>query len=98
MYEEHSEPIGTEEGKVEEPHWEEPETLGIVQTNEVSIIILHVESVALSNHSNPRHHSVQRTVTSIPPHTQSGTLGRSMEDEMRLPYFRGDGSQDVNQH
>jgi hypothetical protein len=29
MDEEHSEPIGIEEGKVEEPHREEPETSGI---------------------------------------------------------------------
>jgi hypothetical protein len=96
--EEHSEPTRTEEGKAKEPRREEPETSGTAQTFELSIIIPLVESVKLRNHSNPSHHSVQSTVTSIPPHTQSGTLGRSMVDEMRLPIFRGDGSQDTDQH
>jgi hypothetical protein len=31
-------------------------------------------------------------------HTQSGTLGRPMVDETRLPTFRGDGSEDPDQH
>jgi hypothetical protein len=96
--EEHSKPIGIEEGKVEEPRREEPETSRTAQNFELSIIIPLVESVALSNHSNPSHHSVQSTVTSIPPHTQLGILGRSMADEMRIPIFRGDGSQDTDQH
>jgi hypothetical protein len=96
--EEHSKPAGTEEGKDEEPHWEEPENSGTTQTVEVSTIIPPVDSVTLSNHSNPSHQSIQITVTSSPPHTQLGTLGRSMADEMRLPIFRGDGSEDPDQH
>jgi hypothetical protein len=63
-----------------------------VQTIEVSIVIPHVDSVVLSQQST------QRTVISSPPHIQSGTLARSMENEMRLPIFRGDGSEDPNQH
>jgi hypothetical protein len=64
----------------------------------VSTIIPHVDSVALSNQSNPIHQSVQRTVTSSPPHTQSGTPGSFMVDEMRLAIFRGDGSENPHQH
>jgi hypothetical protein len=96
--EEHSEPAGTEEGKAKELHRGEPETSETVQTIEVSTIIPPVDSVVLSNQSNPNHQSTQSTVTSNPPHTQSGTLGRSMADEMRLPIFRGDGSEDPDQH
>jgi hypothetical protein len=69
-----------------------------VQTAEVSTITLLVDSVTLSNQSNPSHQSIQITVTSSPPHTQSGTLGRSMADEMRLPIFRRDGSEEPDQH
>jgi hypothetical protein len=69
-----------------------------VHTAEVSTIIPHVDLVALRNQSNPSHQSVQRTITSSPPHTQSGTLGRSMGDEMRLPIFRGDGFEGPDQH
>ena len=69
-----------------------------MQTIEVSYIIFPVDSVVLSNQSNPSHQSVQSTVTSSPPHTQLGTLERSMADEMRLPIFRGDGSKDPDQH
>jgi hypothetical protein len=98
MDKEHSEPVRAKEGKAEEPRREDPEALGTAQTVEVSTIIPHVDSVALRNQSNPSHQSVQRTVTSSPPHTQSGTLGRSMADEMRLPIFRGDGSEDPDQH
>jgi len=47
--EEHSKPTGIEEGKVEEPHWEELETLVTVQTAEESTIIPHFDSVKLSN-------------------------------------------------
>jgi hypothetical protein len=56
--EENSEPARAEERKYEEPHWEEPETLGTVQTGEVSIIIPPVDSVALRNQSNPSHQSI----------------------------------------
>jgi hypothetical protein len=96
--EEHSEPVGTEEGKAKELHREEPETSETAQTIEVSTVIPPVDSIVLSNQSNPNHQSTQSTVTSNPPHTQSGTLGRSMADEMRLPIFRGDGSEDPDQH
>jgi hypothetical protein len=37
-------------------------------------------------------------VTSSSASTQKGNLGSSMEDEMRLPIFRGDGSEDPDQH
>jgi hypothetical protein len=68
---------------------EEPETSGIAPTVEVSIITPLVVLVALSNQSNQ---SNQSTVTSSLVHTQSRNQGRSMEDEMRLPIFRGNGS------
>jgi hypothetical protein len=68
-----------------------------VQTIEVSTIILPVDSI-LSNQSNPSHESVQSSVHSSPPHIQSGTLRRSMVYEMRLPIFRGDGSEYLDQH
>jgi hypothetical protein len=96
--EENLEPAGAEEGKAEELRWEEPKTSETAQTIEVSIVIPLVESVVLSDQSNPSHQSVQSTITGSPPHTQSGTLGRSMAYEMRLPIFRGDGSEDPDQH
>ena len=65
---------------------------------EVSIIIPPFSSAALSNQSNLSQQNAQRTITRIPPHTQSGNLGISMVDEMRLPTFRGDGSKDPDQH
>jgi hypothetical protein len=95
---EHSEPVGTEEGKVEELHREELETSRTLQTIEVSIIIPPIDSVVLRNQSNPNHQSTQSTVNSSPPHIQSGNLGRSMENEMRLHIFRGYGSEDPDQH
>jgi hypothetical protein len=95
--EEHSEPTRTEEGKAKELHRGRPEGSKITQTIEVSTIILPVDSV-LSNQSNPSHQSIQSTIHSSPPHIQSGTLVRSMEDDMRLPIFRGYGSEDPNQH
>jgi hypothetical protein len=96
--EDHSEPARDEEEEVEEPRRDEPKTSGIAQTIEVSTINPHVVSMTLSNQSNPSHQSVQSTVTSCPPHTQTGNLGRSMENEMRLPIFGGDGSEDSDQH
>jgi hypothetical protein len=91
--EEHS-----KEGKVEEPHQEEPEASRTMSTIKVSTINPIVVSTTLSNQSNQSHQSAQSTVTSSPPHTQSKNLGRSMVDEMRLPTFRGDGSEDPEQH
>jgi hypothetical protein len=96
--EEHSEPTKTEEGRDEELRWDEPETSGIAQTSEVSTIIPPVVSVVLSNQGNQSHQSVQSTVSSSQPHTQSGAPGRYMADEMRLLIFRGDGSEDPDQH
>jgi hypothetical protein len=87
-------PLGQRKGKLKNLTGEEPETSGTAQTIEVSTIIPPVDSTTLSNQSNQSHQSVQSTVTSSPPHTQSGNLGRSMADEMRLPTFRGDGSED----
>jgi hypothetical protein len=95
--EKNSEPARVEEGKFEEPHREEPKTLGTVHTAEVSTIIPLVDSVALSNQSNPSHQSVQSTFTGSPPNTQSGTLGRYMGAETGLSIFRGDGSEDPNE-
>jgi hypothetical protein len=54
---EHSEPAGIEEGKSKEIHRGEPETLGTAQTIEVSIVIPPVDSIVLSNQSNPSHQS-----------------------------------------
>jgi hypothetical protein len=98
MDEEHSKPSREEEGKDEEPRREEPKSSETAPTVEVSTIILPVDSTTLRNQSNQSHQSVQSTVTCSPPHTQSGNLGRSMEDEMRLPTLRGDGSEDPEQH
>jgi hypothetical protein len=98
MDEEHSESARPEEGKAEEPRREEPEASGTAQTIEVSTITPPVDSTTLRNQSNQSHQSVQSTITSSPTHTQSGNLGRSMADEMRLPTFRGDGSEDPDQH
>jgi hypothetical protein len=47
--EEHSESIRPEEGKDEEPHQEEPEASGTMQTVEVSTIAPLVDSTTLSN-------------------------------------------------
>ena len=71
MDEENSKPARAEEGKDEEPHWDEPENLGTLQTTEVSTIIHLVDSIALINRSNPSHQRIQSIVTSSPPHTQS---------------------------
>jgi hypothetical protein len=65
---------------------------------EVSTINTLVGLEALTNQSNHSYQTIQSTITSSPPHTQTGNLGRSMADEMRLPIFRGDGSEDPNQH
>jgi hypothetical protein len=53
--EEHSEPIGIEAGKAEEPCREEKETSGTVQTVELSTFIPPIDSATLSNQSNPSH-------------------------------------------
>jgi hypothetical protein len=65
---------------------------------EISVIKAPVVSTTLSNQSNLSYQNNQSTDTSSSAHTQSGNLGRSMVDDMRLPTFRGDGSEDLDQH
>jgi hypothetical protein len=98
LNEEHSKFVQEDEGKTEETHREESETLGTTMTVEVSTITPPVVLAALSNQSSHSYQSTQSTVTSISVHTQSGNLGISMADEMRLPTFRGDGFEDPDQH
>jgi hypothetical protein len=69
-----------------------------VLTIEISTITPPVVLVTLRNQSNLSYQSTQRTGTSGSTHTQSGNPGRSMEDEIRLPTFKGDGSKDHDQH
>jgi len=95
---EHSKSTREEEGKVEEPHREEPENSGTAPTIEVSTIIPPVVLATLRNQSNQSHQRTQSNVTRNPPHIQSGNLGISMANEMRLPNFRGDGSEGPVQH
>jgi hypothetical protein len=57
----------------------------------VSAITPHFVLTTLSDQSNLSDQNTQSTSTSGSMHTQSGTLGISIEDEMRLPTFRGDG-------
>jgi hypothetical protein len=66
--EEHSEPARAEEGEDEELHRREPKTSETAQTIEVSTVIPPIDSVLLSNQSNPIHQSTQGTVNSSPPH------------------------------
>jgi hypothetical protein len=54
---EHSKPIREEGEEVEELRQEEPETSGATCTVEVSTIVPTIDSIALSNQSNLRHHS-----------------------------------------
>jgi hypothetical protein len=69
-----------------------------VNVLEVSTINPPVVLTTLSNQSNQSSKSHQRNFTTSSSHTQSGNLGRSIADEMRLPTFRGDGSEDLDQH
>jgi hypothetical protein len=69
-----------------------------VQIVEVSTINPLVVLETLSNHISQSYQSTQSIVTSSLVHTQSRNLGRSMEDEMRLPVFRGYGFEDPDQH
>jgi hypothetical protein len=98
MDKEHSELSRAKEVKAKEIHRGEPETSKTVQIIEVSIVIPSIDLVVLRNQSNLGHQRVQSTINGSPPHSQSGTLARSMVDEMRLPIFRGDGSEDPDQH
>jgi hypothetical protein len=88
----------SESTRTEEPCREEPKTSRTASTVEVSTIIPPAASTMLINQSNLSHQNAQRTVTISPPHTQSGNLGIFMADEMRLPTFRGYGSEDLDQH
>jgi hypothetical protein len=67
-------------------------------TVEVSISTPLISLAALSNQSNQSNQSTQSTVTISLVHTQSRKQKRSMEDEIRLPIFRGDRSEDPEQH
>jgi hypothetical protein len=96
--EEYSEFARAEEVETEELRREEPENSGTAPTVEVSIINPHVVLAALSNHSNKSNQSTHSIVTSNLVHTQSRNQGKSMADEMRLPIFRGDGSEDPDQY
>jgi hypothetical protein len=96
--EEHSEPTRTEEGEAEELRQRELETSGTVQTTEVSNNDPPVVSETLNHQNSQNHQSPQSTITSSSVSTQTGNLGSSMVDEMRLPIFRGDGSEDPDQH
>jgi hypothetical protein len=96
--EEHSEHARAEKKGYEEPRREEPETSATVQTIEVSTITSPIFSTAISNQNSQNHQSTKSIVTSSSTSTQTGNLGSSMEDEMRLPIFRGDGSEDSNKH
>jgi hypothetical protein len=91
--EEHSEPTRTEEGEAKELCQSEPKTSGTAQVTEVSNINPHVVSIALSRQNSQNHQSPQSTVTSSLEDTQTRSLFSSMADEMRLPIFRGDGSE-----
>jgi hypothetical protein len=69
-----------------------------VPTVEVSTITPPVVLETLINQSNQSSQSHQSIVTSILAHTQKRNQGRSMVYEMRLPIFRGDGSEDIDQN
>jgi hypothetical protein len=96
--EEHSEPTRTEEGEAEELHQSEPETSGTAWTTEVSNINPPIVSTVPSSQNSQNHQSPQSTVTGSSTSTQTRSLVSSMADEMRLPIFRGDGSEDPDQH
>jgi hypothetical protein len=69
-----------------------------VPTVEVSIINPLVVLAALSNQSNKSNQSTHSIVTSNLVHNQLRNQGKSMADEMRLPIFKGDGSEDPDQY
>jgi hypothetical protein len=96
--EEHSEPTRIEEGEAEELRQSDPETSGTVQTTEVSNINPPIVSTVPSSQNSQNHQSPQSTITGSSVSTQIRSIFSSMEDEMRLPIFRGDGFEDPNQH
>jgi hypothetical protein len=95
---EHSKSTREEKEKTKEPCQEELETSRNVQNVEVSVITPPVVLVALSNQSILSYQGTQSTSKSGSMHTQYRTRGRSMEDEMWLPTFRRDGSEDPDHH
>jgi hypothetical protein len=96
--EEHLEPTKTKEGEAEELHQSEPENTGTVWNIEVSNVNLPVVPTVLSSQNSQNHQNLQSTVTSSSTSTQTRSLFISMEDEMRLHIFRGDGSKYLDQH
>jgi hypothetical protein len=90
--------VGPEEEAAEELRRNEPETSGAMHATKVSNINPPVVSEMLGNQNIPNHQSLQSTITSSSASTQIGNLGNSMVDEMRLPIFRGDESEDPDQH
>jgi hypothetical protein len=95
--EEHSEPTRIEEGEAEEIFQSEPETSGTAWTTEVSNINPPIVSTIPSSQNSQNHQSPQSTVTGSLASTQTRSLVRSVAVEMRLPIFRGDGSEDPDQ-
>jgi hypothetical protein len=69
-----------------------------MQTTEVSNINPPIVLQMLSNQNIQKHQGPQSTVTSSSTSTETRSLGNSMADEMRLANFRGDGSEDPDQH
>jgi hypothetical protein len=100
-YEEYSEFVREEEVETKEARREELGTSGTVPIIEVSVdtppIVLETSSNQ-SNQSSQINQSTQSIVTRILVQTQLRNQGKSMEDEMRLPIFIGDGSEDPDQH
>jgi hypothetical protein len=96
--EDHPETTRTEEGEAEVLRQSEPETSGTTRTIEVSNINPPIVSTIPSSQNSQNHQSLQSTVTSSLTSTQTRTLFSFMVDEMRLPIFRGDGSEDPDNH
>jgi hypothetical protein len=95
--EEHSKSTRTKEVQTDELHRGELEISGTAPTVELNTIT-PIVLATLSNQSNQNSQTSQSTVTSSLIHTQSQSQGISMEYEMRLLIFRGDGSEDPDYH
>jgi hypothetical protein len=93
--EERAEPSRPEEGATEELHQDKTKKLGTVQVVEISIINPPIVSTTLGNQI---HQSPESVTISSSTSTQTRNPGSSMADEMRFPIFRGDGSEDPDQH
>jgi hypothetical protein len=90
--------VEPEEEAAKELRQKEPETSRTAQGTKLSNINPPVVSEMLSNQNIPNHQSPQSPITSSSASTQTGNLGNSMADEMRLPIFRGDGSEYLDKH